>query len=167
MKKILTLTLLVASFAFVQAKNDKQVNGNSQAACMNCETTAPCVDCDAPEAAPCLDCDVQATPCLDCETAAPCMDCDTPEAMISRKEARREWKAMSKEEKRMAKSTVRQILEHTPLGMAASELKQQIDAHKASKNTASTDAMQMDPTIRILIIVALILLCLILLLRII
>ena len=71
---------------------------------------------------------------------------------------------MTKDERRQAKSTLRDLLAASPVGMAGATLStklQQIKNH--GNNTADAQMMMMEDLVRILIIVALVLLCLILL----
>ncbi|MBX3101042.1 MAG: hypothetical protein KF690_00880 [Bacteroidetes bacterium] len=152
MKSLLSLLLMLAMMPLAQANNDRDKKSGA-ATCADCETAAPCQDCDAATLAPCADCETAAV-------ATPSAPPVAAAAPVSRKEARQAWQAMSKEERREAKSKLRDFLKHTPLGMATSELAQQVNDFKAhGNNTADYQVMMMDETIRILLIILLVLVC--------
>jgi hypothetical protein len=166
MKKLLTLTLLVTFATTLLAHNDRDKRKTVSGTCTDCATTEvpPCADCNTPEPAACADCTPAAAlaPCTDCAPAV------APAQAMSRLEARTHWQAMSKEERRQAKNTLRDLLTASPVGMAVATLStklQQLKQH--GNNTADAQMMMMDEIVRILIIVALVLLCLVLLFRII
>jgi hypothetical protein len=161
MKLLLTLTLLVTFATTLLAHNDRDKRKLTATTCADCTTVAvaPCADCDTAEPAACTDCAATTpTPCTDCAPAA------APAQAMTRKAARDQWQAMSKEERRHAKGKLRQLLAASPIGMASATLGaklQQLKQH--GNNTADAQMMMMDDLARILIIVALVLLCLILL----
>lgn len=150
MKKITTL-LLALGISFAYAGDGITSKNNN---CMDCEPApAVCADCDTPQAAECLD-------CVPAEQAVAVLPKEQPAAPApaSRAEAREAWNQMSRQERKGAVSSIKDLMAAT--GMKFRDLR---NNPSGIKKANGEHAVAFEVTTQLLITIVLILLILVLL----